>query len=89
MARYVFDTDVIKVLTEYYHQRTETQRRALEDAVSRVPDADVVEVVRCKDCKWYDISSPYGTVIPDAYHCKVNDRFYDSEHFCGYGERRE
>ena len=45
MARYIEESEVIKVLTEYYHQRTETQRKALEDALSRVPDADVRENV--------------------------------------------
>lgn len=47
------------------------------------------ELVWCKDCKWYDTTHPYGTVIPDAFHCKVNDKFYKASHFCGYGERRE
>lgn len=49
---------------------------------------DAVPVVRCKDCKWYDLTHPYGTIVPDAFHCKVNDRFYGASHFCGYGERR-
>lgn len=49
----------------------------------------LVEVVRCEECKWFDITSPYGTLVPDAFYCKVNDRFYNSEHFCAYGERRE
>lgn len=56
----------------------------IEDA----PTVDAMEVVRCKDCKWYDITHPYGTVIPDAYHCKINDRFYGETHFCAYGERK-
>lgn len=47
------------------------------------------KLVRCRDCKWYDLTHPYGTVIPDAYHCKTNDRFYSETHFCGYGERKE
>lgn len=46
-------------------------------------------ITRCRDCKFYDTSSPYGTVVPDAYHCKANDRFYGKSHYCGYGERRE
>ena len=47
------------------------------------------DIVRCRDCEWYDITHPYGTVIPDAYHCKANDRFYSAEHFCAYGERKD
>lgn len=47
------------------------------------------ELVRCRECKWYDVTYPYGTILPDNYHCKVNDRFYDETHFCAYGERKE
>ena len=59
------------------------------EKIRRLPSADVVEVVRCMDCKWYDIFHPYGTVMPDAFHCKMNDRFYDTNHYCAYGERRD
>lgn len=58
-----------------------------ENAIFALPSAQ--DVIRCKNCKWYDPTHPYGTVIPDAFHCKVNDRFYEVSHFCGYGERRE
>lgn len=47
------------------------------------------DVIRCKNCKWYDLRYPFGTVVADAFYCKVNDKFYDDSHFCGYGERRE
>lgn len=50
---------------------------------------EYVLIVRCRDCKWYDQTHPYGTVVPDAYHCKANDRFYSADHFCAYGERKE
>lgn len=49
----------------------------------------VGELVRCQDCKWWDEKHPYGTAVPDAYHCKANDRFYGGNHFCAYGERKE
>lgn len=52
-------------------------------------EVDAVEVIRCRDCKWWDEKHPYGTVVPDAYHCKANDRFYSANHFCAYGERKE
>lgn len=49
----------------------------------------VGELIRCRDCKWWDEKHPYGTLVPDTYHCKANDRFYNAEHFCAYGERKE
>lgn len=59
------------------------------EVIAEMPSADAVEVIRCRECKWYDIKHPYGTVIPDAYHCKINDRFYGETHFCAYGKRRD
>ena len=41
-----------------------------------------VEVVRCKDCKWW---------WPDefGYSCELNmDHWDDGEFFCAYGERK-
>ena len=61
--------------------------KLFENVIDNLPSAQP-EIVRCKDCKWYDIFHPYGTVMPDAFHCKMNDRFYDTHHYCAYGERR-
>ena len=41
---------------------------------------DIVEVVRCKDCKWY---CGIGCVKPHHIRPMKNDDF------CSYGERRE
>lgn len=53
--------------------------------------ADVVEVVRCKDCKHYD---KHGYKIcalhseqPDQFGAGVNI-YMESDDFCSYGERR-
>jgi len=54
-------------------------------------DADVVEVVRCKDCKWYDTDGEemntqghcwYKNGDPVMQDMKPND-------YCSYGERKE
>lgn len=49
----------------------------------------IQELVRCKDCKWFDISEPSGTVEPIGYKCKRRQIFVDSDDFCKRGERRE
>ena len=57
----LIDADVVyKVLTDYYHHRTETQHESLKEALSKVPTVDV-ELVQpieefewCHDCKEYD-----------------------------------
>ena len=38
-----------KVLTEYYHHRTDTQHQALREALSRVPSAEQTEWIPCSE----------------------------------------
>ena len=61
-----------------------------EDAIQSVkasPAADVVEVVRCRDCKHsYRIDG-----VKEEYDCaKISAfaKFFPGDHFCGYGERK-
>ncbi len=52
------------------------------------PTADVVEVVRCKDCVY---CNEYQKWNFDRYlGCNFNSEIYNVEptHFCSYGERR-
>ncbi len=53
--------------------------------------ADVVEVVRCRDCKHYLIVDE--TFCMRRYMCTVNHFSYlendGDNHFCSYGERKE
>lgn len=55
--------------------------------IDKEPAADVVEVVRCKDCKHsYRIDG-----AKEEYDCaKISAfaKFFPGGHFCGYGERK-
>lgn len=61
---YISREAAYKTLTEYYHHSSGVQHTVLREALNRVPTADVVEVVRCRDCKHRpvvtDESHPYG-----------------------------
>ena len=46
--------------------------------------ADVVEVVRCKDCKYYTTRN--GGVCEEPYNGLM---FAAKDSFCSYGERKE
>jgi hypothetical protein len=58
---------------------------ALSPTADQLPAADAVEVVRCRECAWYDEDgrcvnshctwSYYGCHVPQ-------------QHYCSYGERR-
>lgn len=50
----------------------------IKDLVFRMPAADVVEVVRCKDCKWFD-ACVNGNVF----------KILDVEDYCSYGEKKD
>lgn len=48
------------------------------------------EIVRCKECRWFDMTDPCGTIAPTAHRCKRVTRLWmDDDAFCSYGERRE
>ena len=67
-----------------YFQGLAWARRLLLDA----PAADVVEVVRCKNCKFKHYPTRcalwYGEVNGTAYFIERGDEFY-----CSYGEKKE
>ena len=60
-------------------------KQAAEDFFSNIPAADVVEVVRCKDCKHY---SEEGKVTRYAWCYKWKNAVNFGD-FCSYGERAE
>ncbi len=48
--------------------------------------ADVVEVVRCKDCENWD--SKYKSILsPDKHYCVIMDKLMKPDGFCSYGEK--
>lgn len=54
--------------------------------VRRTPDADVVPVVRCKDCKyWQDNNGGYPHEECRWGHGETPD----ANDFCSYGERKD
>lgn len=50
----------------------------------------VGELIRCKDCKWWDITSPASTMLPTFYKCRYFEKHYtQADEFCSRVERRE
>lgn len=47
--------------------------------------ADMVSVIRCKDCKHWCKEKDDG----DYGHCKRYDHYARTDCYCSYGERRE
>ena len=53
-----------------------------------LPSADVVQVVRCKDCEHYYFAD---NRIPQEqrYVCEISGEIWKPDSFCSYGERKE
>ena len=85
--------DAIKAVANYlWHYPNEQYKNLnvfevgeslVKDALSIVPSADAVEVVRCKDCKWYE--SDGGALMV----CARIELVADDNDYCSWGERRE
>jgi hypothetical protein len=73
-----------KVLSEYYHLKTETQHRALREALNAVPYTDAEPVVRCYECKHIEYED--GLI----WKCgRTNTPTGGIEGFCAWAERKE
>ena len=57
--------------------------------ILNAPVADVAEVVRCKDCKWYsELACGEGELLGSQGWCnEVMARPMPSNGFCSFGER--
>jgi len=71
--------------------------REIEAKICDMPAVDVVEVVRCKDCRYWDtrnfLPSPdgkrYGECKCPEQGVEVGDSFDpEADFFCAYGERK-
>lgn len=59
-------------------------------AVRDVPTADVVPVVRCKDCvHWDDDPVTYGADYGPKGKCMKSFETMCADDFCSYGERKD
>lgn len=60
------------------------------DDIEDAPTVDAVEVVRCRDCEYWDPGSPLATVIPTPCRCRLRREAFGmtAEDFCSYGRRK-
>lgn len=79
---YILRSKAIKAVTGWQTDPTDEE---LEWALLQVPSADVVEVVRCKDCK-YD-SLCFSDV--EMTNRSKTENIYKQIEWCSYGERKD
>lgn len=81
MPRYIDANDFMMTLKQFTPDRT-VKIGAVTLALDAVPTADVVEVVRCKDCKWFNDFGCAIWIVDESDKPRKDD-------FCSFGERRE
>ena len=83
MSRYI---DVEVLIDDLVHNRG-FYPAMVASAIKNTPTADVVEVVRCKDCKYWG-GITYGFVCRNfsGIDTKI---CMGADHYCSYGERKD
>lgn len=94
MAEYIDRQSLEKALTVAAVNGKDRDRRIWAKAICVLRDmatAEVVPVVRCKDCMHYLIVDEFEG--GKRYMCKVNQFSYINSdgdmHYCSYGERKD
>lgn len=88
MARYI-DADKLGIVVyELNFERAEKwgitrgEFKLIDSVLFEFPTEDVVEVIRCKDCKHY---------VPDDYNCMQMDTggwIYRPDDYCSFSEKK-
>lgn len=81
MARYI-DADRLIGRLKYLgklHPRAKWLFDFVVDVLEKTPTVDAVEVVRCKDCKYWEEAEDW---------CKACNQIRVRDHFCLWGERK-
>lgn len=78
-SRYI-DADKLKELFPDDGEGSWTYNVTAKSYIDSQPTADVVEVVRCKDCKWY---------VAQKMKCMLYEIHMVKNDYCSYGKRRE
>ena len=82
MSDYIKKEDAERLLRyDFLSALTEDER---VDELNRIPSADVVEVVRCKDCKWAEVHKKDNGVF-----CEYNECGFEKNDYCSYGKRKD
>ena len=97
MARYI-DADAVHEKYDRYANHSPFVRghgkmlAGFLDWIDEEPTSDVVKVVWCKDCKWYDRYEVKSDGTPDKRYkpnfCYLYKRHHKEAFFCADGERR-
>lgn len=78
--------EAIDIAIEALSAEPNCQKCAIKQLWEETEKEDLVEVVRCKDCKWWNYGEDCVRHTEDTMGYTISTTAYD---FCSYGERRE
>lgn len=86
MSRYI-DVDVLLLKIDLHGtNKFGMLDEDIREFIRSIPTADVAEVVRCKDCKYYQDNN--GGYLQDMCRWR-QDETPDEDDFCSFGERKD
>lgn len=74
--------DKVTKIPKYFYFRVHANKDSIE--LEDASDVDVVEVIRCKDCKYNSNPPEYGNAVCDTFYGMTDQMGY-----CHYGEPRD
>ena len=80
MGKKYIDAEKLK---RHYAWWDDEAKKIFDEIIDLQPTADVVEVVRCKDCQYRYVLNRGGSSI-----CNLLDAQNNGEAYCSYGERK-
>lgn len=81
MAKYIDRAELISNLKEFANEQLTT---LIENLIQKQPTADVVEVVRCRDCKHY-----VANYCTRDIRGRTNMFYVSDNDFCSYGKTKD
>ena len=88
MSDYIKREDAKRAIRRNFHDiETRCMINNIINEVAKVSSDNLVEVVRCKDCK--HIKEEHFNIMPDGFSCELSGLMVEQEHYCSYGERAE
>lgn len=85
MSRYI-DAEHIPN-DKFFKDLTDVEKAKVLSWFAQAPTADVVEVVRCEDCKHFRFSDMLSNMYGECSQAHI--RLVKPDGFCSYGERKD
>ena len=92
MSRYIDANKAIEIWKDQDYIKLSSQETNAKIMLDAVPSADVVEVVRCKDCKRGEWRVSGLDNKTKGYRCAIHAVLgfdFGDNGYCSYGERKE